>query len=99
MTLFNAYKALGTHRASLPEENKDAYIKKVLVAHPDKGGKAEDFATLGEALEFVTRKKASYDAMLSAYPVCDECGGYGFKDLMIGREPCSKCFGAGHLTT
>jgi DnaJ family protein A protein 2 len=59
------YKVLGSgiSRRSTTEEIKKAYRKRAMELHPDKGGDAEQFKSLGEAYEVLSdpQKKAVYD--------------------------------------
>ena len=55
---FNLYyeeccKALGIEKYHSEEILKEAYHKKILETHPDKGGKTEDFIKVTESYKFL----------------------------------------------
>lgn len=49
MTAFDPYDVLGVGRAARPADIKQAYRRKVQVAHPDRGGDPEHFVIVVRA--------------------------------------------------
>lgn len=59
----NYYKILGVPEKATLDEIKQAYRKKALIMHPDKGGDPENFKLLNEAYEILSDdgKRRNYD--------------------------------------
>lgn len=59
----NLYEALGVAKTATPDAIKAAYRKKAKKAHPDHGGKREDFERLSKARSILLHpdKRARYD--------------------------------------
>lgn len=57
------YETLGVGRGATPEELKRAYRKRAQKAHPDKGGKPEEFTAIQRAWDVLgdEKKRARYD--------------------------------------
>ena len=49
MTVFDPYDVLGVGKAARPADIKQAYRRKVQVAHPDRGGDPEHFVVVVRA--------------------------------------------------
>ena len=50
-----AYKLLGLNSSSNLSEIKNAYRKKVLKTHPDKGGSSNEFILINQAFELLLK--------------------------------------------
>lgn len=59
----NLYRVLGVKKAATPDAIRDAYRKKVLATHPDRGGDAEKFKEVQRAFEVLSdpERRRRYD--------------------------------------
>lgn len=96
------YKTLGVSKDASTQDIKKAYRKKAMVAHPDQGGNADEFAQISEAYEVLSNeeKKRIYDQYGSeaAQSGMGGMGGPGGMGGMGGRSPediFSEFFGGG----
>jgi DnaJ-class molecular chaperone len=64
------YNILGVEKNANPDQIKQAYRKKAMYTHPDKGGSEEEFKKLNEAYEVLSdqNKRSNYDRYGNATP-------------------------------
>jgi len=62
------FEVLGIEHGADEKDVRRAYLQKARETHPDKGGSAEDFRRIVEALEFLTDPAASEDAETGQKP-------------------------------
>jgi len=100
--IVNHFSVLGMHRGSTYSEIKVAWRVHAALAHPDKGGDPERFASLSIAYEVLTNDKnrAAYLARLELSGAqCINCDGLGYirkqdgwrGSVAVGCAVCSGC--------
>ena len=74
---------LGVSAGATQDEIKKAFKKKAMTAHPDKGGKQEDFVRLNEAYSILSgkQKSQSHEQPFSGVDLGDLFGGAGIFDF------------------
>jgi len=80
----NAYEVLGVTKSSSDEEIRQAYKRKAMACHPDRGGDVNEFQSIKKAYEILQRR------------VCHVCGGKGEVVVKQGAtkrtELCPQCW-------
>jgi curved DNA-binding protein CbpA len=97
------YELLGVNWLASTEQIKQAYRDKAKSDHPDAGGSAELFDTVGSVYQLLTDKheRNRYNLTLRAkYKGCDCCKGRGKRPkrvgwVKVGEEVCKVCNGLG----
>lgn len=101
----NPWKILGVHRMSTDEEIASAYKTLAQSHHPDRGGRAANFAKINEAYKAIKDKRARRVFIESLYMEdrCYACQGRGVHWKSKGLTEkiytaCSVCDGSGFST-
>jgi curved DNA-binding protein len=104
--MINPWAILGVHRASSPEEIREAYYALAKKNHPDVGGDLTTISQINQAWTLLMMPPKAFSQFLAAlkakYPVCRGCNtsGYSFRTkgmTKATRKPCNSCGGAGYI--
>ena len=102
--MINPWQILGIHRASTPDETREAYFALAKKHHPDVGGSVETFTRINQAWNILTMPPYPLSVFIKkmqmSYSECVACRakGYSLRSKSITaaiRTPCQDCGGAG----
>lgn len=102
--MINHYLILGAHAGMDDLQIKELYRAAARKHHPDRGGKAADFAAVTAAYA-ATRTPAARAGLAQRYALsaapCGACSGFGYVVKMKGftsstQTPCTRCHGCGY---